>query len=91
MFKTTVAAAAFAAVVALTGSAQAQVYAAPQPYTGMPGVDAPIHRYDQPGNPAWEAQRQNPSPYCCDPSGHQQPIDRLRPGITGIWPGDPRW
>ena len=23
--------------------------------------------------------------------GHQRPIDRFRPGVTGIWPGDRRW
>ena len=59
MFKTTVAAAAFAAVVALTGSAQAQLYAAPQPYLGSPGV--PTSPSGLPFPPPNDYYRLNPS------------------------------
>jgi hypothetical protein len=35
----------------------------------------------------------SPAPYnpYVQPDGHQNTIDRFRPGVTGIWPGDRRW
>jgi hypothetical protein len=91
--KATAAAAVIGAALALTGSAQAQLYAAPQPYQGYPMGTTPSPMLDDRYlGPSAAFNRQPPgyNPYV-QPDGHQQTFDRFRPGVTGIWPGDPRW
>jgi hypothetical protein len=83
---------AAALTLAVAGSAQAQLSAAGQPYQGYPMGTAPslADRYLSSPTAAFNRQPPGYNPYV-QPDGHQQVFDRFRPGVTGIWPGDPRW
>jgi hypothetical protein len=61
-------------------------YNVPTVSRAYPGaVDGPQYHVQpiQPVQPPY-------NPYV-QPNGQQNTIDRFRPGVTGIWPGDPRW
>jgi hypothetical protein len=88
MFKTTVTAAAFAAVVALTGPAQAQLYAAPQPYQGYPEVSPawPSTPSGAPFPPPSEYYRVNPSWPGRDQTGYGEAWREFQSANPGIGP-----